>query len=76
MQYLSIRYTQRLAEEGAITSVGSRDDSYDNARAESFHSLDNAELIRNQGRRRGVDDVEFGGRAAVPTCWRFVSVSG
>ena len=33
-QYLSIRYTERLAEAGAITSVGSRGDSYDNAMAE------------------------------------------
>ena len=31
VQYLSIRYTERLAEEGAVTSVGSRGDSYDNA---------------------------------------------
>ena len=33
VQYLSIRYTERLAEAGAVTSVGSRGDSYDNALA-------------------------------------------
>jgi putative transposase len=37
VQYLSIRYTERLAKEGAVASVGSRGDSYDNALAESFH---------------------------------------
>jgi putative transposase len=38
-QYLAIRYTERLAEAGVVTSVGSRGDSYDNALAESFHGL-------------------------------------
>jgi putative transposase len=38
-QYLSIRYTQRLAAEGAVASVGSRGDSYDNAMAESIIGL-------------------------------------
>jgi putative transposase len=37
VQYLAIRYTERLAEAGAVTSVGSRGDSYDNALAESFN---------------------------------------
>ena len=37
VQYLSIRYTERLADEGAVTSVGSRGDSYDNAMAESIN---------------------------------------
>jgi len=59
VQYLAIRYTERLAEAGAVNSVGSRGDSYDNALAESFHSLYKAELIRNQGPWRGLDDVEF-----------------
>lgn len=44
-QYLSIRYTERLGEEGAVTSVGSRGDSYDNALAESFHGLYKTDLI-------------------------------
>jgi putative transposase len=39
VQYLSIRYTQRLAAEGAVASVGSRGDSYDNAMAESIIGL-------------------------------------
>ena len=45
MQYLSIRYTERLAEAGAVTSVGSRGDSYDNALAESVIGLYTAELV-------------------------------
>ena len=59
VQYLAIRYTERLAEAGAVNSVGSRGDRYDNAMAESFHSLYKAELIRNQGPWCGLDDVEF-----------------
>ena len=58
-QYLAIRYTERLADAGAVTSVGSRGDSYDNALAESFHGLYKAELIHKQGPWRGLDDVEF-----------------
>ena len=58
-QYLSIRYTERVAEIGAVTSVGSRGDSYDNALAESVIGLYKTELIRKQGRWRGLDDVEL-----------------
>ena len=58
-QYLSIRYTERLASAGAVTSVGSRGDSYDNALAESVNSLYKGELIRRRGPWRGVDDVEL-----------------
>lgn len=58
-QYLAIRYTEQLAEAGAMTSVGSRGDSYDNALAESFHGLYKAELIRKDGPWRGLDDVEY-----------------
>ncbi len=58
-QYLAIRYTERLADAGALTSVGSRGDSYDNALAESFHGLFKAELIRKDGPWHGLDDVEF-----------------
>jgi putative transposase len=58
-QYLSIRYTERLAEEGAVTSVGSRGDSYDNALAESVNSLYKGELIRRRGPWRTADDVEL-----------------
>jgi putative transposase len=61
VQYLSIRYTERLAAEGAVTSVGSRGDSYDNAMAESIIGLYKAELIYNetQGPWRHVEDVEL-----------------
>jgi putative transposase len=59
VQYLSIRYTERLAAEGAITSVGSRGDSYDNAMAESIIGLYKSELITMRGPWRTVDDVEL-----------------
>ena len=59
VQYLSIRYTERLAAEGAITSVGSRGDSYDNAMAESIIGLYKSELITMRGPWRTVEDVEF-----------------
>ncbi|MFL6162267.1 MAG: IS3 family transposase [Jatrophihabitantaceae bacterium] len=59
VQYMAVRYSQRLAEEGAVASVGSRGDSYDNALAEAFNSLFKAELIRNKGPWRGIDDVEI-----------------
>jgi putative transposase len=58
-QYLAIRYTERLAEAGAVPSVGSRGDSYDNALAESFNGLYKAELIRHAGPWRGLDDLEY-----------------
>ena len=58
-QYLSIRYTERLAAEGAVTSVGSRGDSYDNAMAESIIGLYKSELITLRGPWRTVDDVEL-----------------
>ena len=59
VQYLAIRYTERLAECGAAASVGSRGDSYDNALAESFHGLFKTELIRHEGPWRGLEDVEY-----------------
>ena len=59
VQYLSIRYTERLAVEGAITSVGSRGDSYDNAMAESIIGLYKTELITARGPWRTVADVEL-----------------
>jgi putative transposase len=58
-QYLAIRYTQRLAEEGAVASVGSRGDSYDNALAEAVNGLYKAELIRRRGPWRGAEQVEL-----------------
>jgi len=58
-QYLSIRYTERLAEAGALCSVGSRGDSYDNALAETIIGLFKAELIRNRGPWKNLDEVEY-----------------
>jgi putative transposase len=58
-QYLAIRYTERLAEAGAVTSVGSRGDSYDNALAETIIGLYKAELIRRRGPWKGIDQVEY-----------------
>ena len=59
VQYLAIRYTQRLAEAGAVASVGSTGDSYDNAMAEAFNSLFKAELVRNRGPWKNIDDLEY-----------------
>ncbi len=59
VQYLAIRYTERLAENGVVASVGSRGDSYDNAIAESIIGLCKTELVRNRGPWRGLDDLEL-----------------
>ncbi|GAA1180524.1 integrase core domain-containing protein [Pseudonocardia alaniniphila] len=59
VQYLVVRYTERLAEARAVSSVGSRGDSYDNALAESFNGLFKTELIRPHGPWRGLDDLEL-----------------
>jgi transposase InsO family protein len=61
VQYLSIRYTERLEEEKAVASVGSRGDSYDNALAETINGLYKSELIYNEheGPWRTVEDVEL-----------------
>ncbi|MCT1724219.1 MULTISPECIES: IS3 family transposase [Kocuria] len=59
VQYVAVRYTQRLAEAGAVASVGSTGDSYDNALAEAFNSLFKAELIRNKGPWKSIDDLEI-----------------
>ena len=59
VQYLAIRYTERLAETGAVNSVGSKGDSYDNALAETMIGLYKAELVCNRGPWRGLDDLEY-----------------
>jgi putative transposase len=59
VQYLAVRYTERLAEADVVASVGSVGDSYDNAMAEAFNSLFKAELVRNKGPWRGIDDLEI-----------------
>ena len=58
VQYRSVRYGQALADCQAVASVGSKGDSYDNALAEALNSLYKAELIRNKGPWRSIDDVE------------------
>ena len=58
-QYLSIRYTERLAEAGIEPSVGSRGDSYDNALAETVIGLYKTEVIRRRGPWCSLDDVEY-----------------
>jgi putative transposase len=58
-QYVSIRYTERLADAGIEPSVGSIGDSYDNALAETVIGLFKTEVIRRRGPWRGIEDVEF-----------------
>ena len=59
VQYLAIRYTERLAEAEAVNSVGSRGDSYDNALAESVNGLYKSELIERHKPWRTVEQVEL-----------------
>jgi putative transposase len=58
-QYLSIKYTDRLAEAGIEPSVGSVGDSYDNALAETINGLFKAEVIHRRGPWRSFDAVEY-----------------
>jgi transposase InsO family protein len=58
-QYLSIRYTERLAEAGAEPSVGSVGDSYDNALAETIIGLYKTEIIHQRGPWRHLEAVEY-----------------
>jgi transposase InsO family protein len=58
-QYLSMRYTDRLADAGIAPSVGSRGDAYDNALAESVIGLFKTEVIQRLGPWRNLDNVEF-----------------
>jgi putative transposase len=59
VQYLSSRYTERLAEAGAVRSLGSRGDSYDKALAEAVNGLYKAEVIRKNGPWRSLEQVEL-----------------
>ena len=68
VQYLSIRYTERLAEAGIELSVGSKGDAYDNALAESVIGLFKTEVIRRQRPWRTLEDVEF---ATLEWVWWF-----
>lgn len=58
-QYVSIRYTERLAEAGIDPSVGSKGDSYDNALAETINGLYKAELIHRRGPWKSRESVEL-----------------
>lgn len=58
-QYVSIRYSERLAEAGIKPSVGSVGDSYDNALAETINGLYKAEVIHRRGPWRNFEAVEF-----------------
>ena len=58
-QYVSIKYTERLAEAGIEPSVGSVGDSYDNALAETSNGLYKTEVIRRRGPWRSLKTVEF-----------------
>jgi putative transposase len=59
VQYVSIKYTERLIEAGLVPSVGSVGDSYDNALAETINGLYKAELIHRRGPWHGFEAVEF-----------------
>ena len=59
VQYVSIKYTERLVEAGLVPSVGSVGDSYDNALAETINGLYKTEVIRRRGPWRSLDDVEY-----------------
>jgi len=59
VQYLAIRYTERLADAGAVCSVGSRGDSYDNALAESVIGLYKTEVVRKQRPWRSFEQLEL-----------------
>ena len=58
-QYVSIKYTERLAEAGIEPSVGSVGDSYDNALAETINGLYKAEVIHRCGPWKSFEAVEF-----------------
>lgn len=58
-KYVSIKYTERLAEAGIEPSVGSVGDSYDNALAETINGLYKAEVIHRRGPWRSFEAVEY-----------------
>ena len=58
-QYLSIRYTERLAEAGIADSVGTVGDSFDNALAETVNGLYKTELIKPRKPWKTVEDLEY-----------------
>lgn len=58
-QYTAIRYAERLAEAGAIASIGTVGDSYDNAMAESVIGLYKTECVRRDGPFKTVEELEL-----------------
>ena len=58
-QYVSIRYSERLAEAGIEPSVGSRGDSYDNALAETINGLYKTELIHRRAPWKTKESLEL-----------------
>jgi transposase InsO family protein len=72
VESLSIRRSERLADNDIVASVGSKGDSFDDAMAESFNWLYKWELMYQQGPWRGFDEVEFATLLTWtqrPTCW-------
>ena len=78
-QYVSIKYTERLAEAGIEPSVGSVGDSYDNALAETINSLYKAEVIHRRGSWRTMEAVEFATSwltgSTIAGCWSLSATS-
>ncbi len=58
-QYTAIRYSNRLTEAGAVASIGTVGDSYDNSQAESLINLYKRECVRRDGPFRTVDELEL-----------------
>ena len=58
-QYVSLKYTARLADAGLVPSVGSVGDSYDNALAEPINGLYKAEVVHRRGPWRTLEAVEY-----------------
>ena len=58
-QYTAIRYTEKLAEAGALASIGSVGDSYDNALAETIVGLYKAECVDHEGPWRTLEELEL-----------------
>ena len=73
-QYVSIRYTERLAKAGIEPSVGSVGDAYDNALAETINGLYKTEVIRRRKSSRTMDEVEIEIETLKWTCTGFVPV--
>ena len=80
-QYVSIKYTERLAEAGIEPSVGSVGDSYDNALAETINGLYKAEVIHRRGSWRTMEAVEFATHSdgltgsTIAGCWSLSATS-